>query len=493
MGGRSVLSKIPEAERRGPNAPTTTDTPYELPDGWNWAALESTLVNHRGGVWGDEAQRKQGYPVLRSTNMRGGKLDFSEVARCNISDDVAKQAALVSGDIIVSKSSGSPHLVGLPVLFEGSPDGQTYLCSNFTMRLRPNEKQILPKFLFHFLAGAKAETDRRSMAQDTTGLRNLKVREYLAQTLPLPPLPEQRRIVARIETLFTESRTAREALERVPALLKRFRQSVLAAAFRGNLTERDPNDEPAYALLEHIRAERVGATLRGRPQSRGTGQPHRVAPTTPDTSNLPELPDGWVWTNLGSLAQIRNGVTKGRNLSGFKTIEVPYLRVANVQDGYLDLNVVKTISIKADELEKYKLHPNDILFIEGGDRDKLGRGTVWRGEIEPCIHQNHVHCARLFSEEILPDWITLASSLQYARDYFYETASQTVNLASLNATGLKALPIPLAPLAEQRRIVAKIESLFAQADAIERAVAIARRRADKVDQAILARAFRGEL
>lgn len=150
-------------------------------------------------------------------------------------------------------------------------------------------------------------------------------------------------------------------------------------------------------------------------------------------------------------------------------------------------------SIKADELEKYKLHPNDILFIEGGDRDKLGRGTVWRGEVEPCVHQNHAHCARLRSDEILPGWITLAASLQYARTYFYEKASQTFNLASLNATRLKALPIPLAPLAEQRRLVAKIESLFAQADAIERAVSIAHQRADKIDQSILAWAFRGRL
>jgi type I restriction enzyme S subunit len=193
------------------------------------------------------------------------------------------------------------------------------------------------------------------------------------------------------------------------------------------------------------------------------------------------------------LADIRTGVTKGRDLSRFATIEVPYLRVANVQSGYLDLRVVKTIKIKASELDKYKLQANDILFTEGGDRDKLGRGTVWRGEVEPCIHQNHIFCARLYNAGVDPQWISLASQLPYARDYFWSTASQTVNLASTNTTNLRAFPVPLPPSKEQRCIVSRIEALFAQADAIEAAVEAARRRLDRLDQAILARAFRGEL
>jgi len=154
---------------------------------------------------------------------------------------------------------------------------------------------------------------------------------------------------------------------------------------------------------------------------------------------------------------------------------------------------MKTIRIKKSELEKFRLQPNDILFTEGGDRDKLGRGTVWRGEIDICTHQNHVHCARLYLQDIVPDWVSLSSQLPYARDYFFSAANQTVNLASLNSTQLKGLPVPLPPVNEQKRILEKVKTLFAQADIIEQAASVSLHRAEQVDQSILARAFRGEL
>jgi type I restriction enzyme, S subunit len=207
----------------------------------------------------------------------------------------------------------------------------------------------------------------------------------------------------------------------------------------------------------------------------------------------PELPQGWIWTTLGNVADVRGGVTKGRDLSRFETIEALYLRVANVQVGYLDLREVKTITIKRDELAKYQLRYGDVLFTEGGDRDKLARGTVWRDEIAGYIHQNHIFRARPYSTDILPEWLSLASQLPASREYFWSVASQTVNLASISLTNLKAWPIPMPPLAEQRRIVERVEALLAQADVIERAVAAVSQRIADVERAVLARAFRGEL
>lgn len=359
--------------------------------------------------------------------------------------------------------------------------------------LRPTEA-ISAEWVYHFV---RQQSFRNEAAREMTGTAGqLRVPKSFVEdaAIPLPPLPEQRRIVAKIQALFVQSRRAREALDAVPDLLAQFRQAVLAAAFRGKLTERDPGDEPAAALLERIRAERRRrweADL----HAQGVDPSRRKYkdPEPPNTSKLPELPEGWVWATLDTLAEVRNGVTKGRDLSRFETIEVPYLRVANVQSGYLDLDVVKIIEIKASELSKYKLVPNDILFTEGGDRDKLGRGTVWRGEIETCIHQNHIFAARLFFDEVDPQWVSLASQVPYARDYFWAVARQTVNLASINATKLRAFPIPLPPAKEQRRIVARIEALFAQAETLEAAAQVARRRLEQAGQAILARAFRGEL
>lgn len=329
-----------------------------------------------------------------------------------------------------------------------------------------------------------------------TGTTRLKLNQTRMKSIPvlLPPLLEQRRIVAKIEALFAQSRAAREALEAVPDLVAKFRQAVLAAAFRGELVEQAPEDDPASILLERIRAERRHKWEEDlRAQGKDPGRRTYQKPAPPDTSDLPELPEGWVWTSLDTLTEVRGGVTKGRDLSRFDTIEVPYLRVANVQSGYLDLDEVKTIQIKASELEKYRLRPKDILFTEGGDRDKLGRGTVWQGEVEVCVHQNHVFAARSYGQEVIPEWVSLASQTTYARDYFWAVARQTVNLASINMTKLKAFLVPIPPQQEQRRIVARIEALFAQADALEAAATVAHHRLEQADQAVLARAFRGEL
>lgn len=465
-----------------------------FPESWVSVKLEEILENYRGGVWGVEAESGRGYPVLRSTNMRGGKLSFSEVAWCEVSEDQVEIAKLKLGDIIVTKSSGSPNLVGLPALFESNPDGKTYLFSNFTLRLRPNTKRIIPKYLYLYLSGEKAASERRAMAQDTTGLRNLKIKEYISQQIPLPPIDDQRRIVAKLESVLAQIRTARTALDHIPSLLKAFRQSVLASAFRGQLTERDPGDEPAEILLERIRAERrrrwaESLRARGKDPANYTYE----EPVAPDTSNLPKLPEGWVWTNLLTLADVRSGVTKGRDLSRFETIEIPYLRVANVQAGFLDLREVKQILIKTDELENYRLRENDVLYTEGGDRDKLGRGTVWKGEIDPCIHQNHIFCARLYLSDVSPEWVSMTGQLEYAREYVNSVASQSVNLASINSTNLKAMPVPLPPFQEQSRIVKKIKALYAQMGDIETSVQIASRRLDELEQAALSKAFRGEL
>lgn len=281
---------------------------------------------------------------------------------------------------------------------------------------------------------------------------------------------------------------ARSGELRCPILAPRTKPS--ATGLRGSCGYFSPT-WPTRAPPRAGRHRKWEEDLRAKGKDPARNAYHEPEPPAPGES--PKLPDEWAWVTLNLIAEIRNGDTKGCDLSHFETIEVPYLRVANVQRGYLDLTEVKTIKINATELEKFRLQPNDILFTEGGDRDKLGRDTVWHSEIEDCICQNHIHCARLYSTDLIPEWISLASQLPYARDFFWSVASKTVNLASLNSTNIKSLPIHLPPVAAQRRIVAKIESLFTQAEAIEQEASLAKRRVSQIDKSILARAFRGEL
>lgn len=167
--------------------------------------------------------------------------------------------------------------------------------------------------------------------------------------------------------------------------------------------------------------------------------------------------ESWPVRPLSDVADIQTGIAKGKAATG-ATVEVPYLRVANVQDGHLDLTEMKTIVVEPAALDRYRLHSGDVLFTEGGDFDKLGRGCVWRGEIDPCLHQNHVFAVRTRTD-LLPDFLAAHAASQRGRAYFLDCAKRTTNLASINSTQLKAFPVPLPPLPEQREIAATLKAV----------------------------------
>lgn len=166
-----------------------------------------------------------------------------------------------------------------------------------------------------------------------------------------------------------------------------------------------------------------------------------------------EVPEEWEVKPLGSISQITSGITLGKKYTGSDTIELPYLRVANVQDGYLDLNEITTIRIPNDQVSKYVLQIGDVLMNEGGDFDKLGRGTLWRGQLPICLHQNHVFKVRTNRQKLHPEYLEIISQSPYGRKFFILSSKQSTNLASINSSQLKAFPIPLPEPSEQLRII----------------------------------------
>jgi type I restriction enzyme S subunit len=182
-----------------------------------------------------------------------------------------------------------------------------------------------------------------------------------------------------------------------------------------------------------------------------------------------EVPSHWTMVRLKFMAHVQGGVAKGRNLDGQNAIEVPYLRVANVQDGYLNLEEIATIEITANELQRYALSAGDVLMNEGGDFDKLGRGHIWRGEIPGCIHQNHVFAVRPKGME--PEWLNLVTSAECGRFYFMSRSKQSTNLASISSSNIQELPVPFPPMQERlliiehvRGITHGLDSLLAEAN-----------------------------
>ena len=160
------------------------------------------------------------------------------------------------------------------------------------------------------------------------------------------------------------------------------------------------------------------------------------------------------FVRLGYLAVIQSGITVDANRDyGADSVTLPYLRVANVQNGHLDLGTITEIRVPRAVARSARLRPGDVLMTEGGDLDKLGRGTVWNGEIENCLHQNHVFAVRPDRGRLMPEYLALITQTSYARAYFESTGTKTTNLASTSSGKIRDFRIPFADVDEQRRII----------------------------------------
>ena len=315
------------------------------------------------------------------------------------------------------------------------------------------------------------------------GIPHIDPEVFWTINIPIPPLPEQHRIVIKIEELLTQLDAGVASLKKVQAQLKRYRQAVLKAAFEGRLTlgwrEKHKGEiEPAGVLLERIKKI-----------NNGTG----INDNSPmDLTDLTALPENWIWTRLDNLTHIKGGITKDGKRIVNEGRFVPYLRVANVQNGYLDLNEIKFIEASEVEIRELSLKKGDILFTEGGDRDKLGRGWIWYDELPECIYQNHIFRARIYLDEISSKYISWFGNT-HSQKYFMKKGKQTTNLASINLTQLRAFPVALPPVEEQRAIVLEIEHHLSQIDHLEKTIATSLRQAETLRQSILKQAFEGRL
>ncbi len=196
-------------------------------------------------------------------------------------------------------------------------------------------------------------------------------------------------------------------------------------------------------------------------------------------------PMGWPVAPLSDVAEVISGVAKGRKLAEGEGVELPYMRVANVKDGYLDLGEVKTIEIKHTEVDKLRIDVGDLLMTEGGDPDKLGRGALWRGEIESCVHQNHVFKVRSHRDRLVPEYLRSLVGSHYGKSYFLSVAKKTTGIASINKSQLSAFPVLVPPMVQQNEFRAQVEAM----ESIHRQQSTALAKAQSTFDALLAQAF----
>jgi len=281
-----------------------------------------------------------------------------------------------------------------------------------------------PGYLFHSLMSdhVTAQAVRDAIGSSYPALNDSDVRRL---QIFLPKYEEQQRISQVLDTLDT----AIHETEAIIVKLKAVKQGLLHDLLTRGI---DANGELRL--------------------------PQTEAPHLYKMSPLGWIPDEWNILNLGYCAEISSGVTLGRMLTGHGLVQLPYLRVANVQDGYVDLSDVKTVQVLRNEVERFALADGDVLMNEGGDYDKLGRGTVWRAQIQPCLHQNHVFRVRCNQDVLVPDYLAAFSASRRGKAFFIFSSKQSTNLASINSTQLRSFPILCPHLPEQRQIIERLAS-----------------------------------
>lgn len=450
----------------------------ELPKGWTFAEIGDVAKIVSGGTPKASVSENFCEPVqgghawLTPADLSGYKKKFIKYGRRNITEQGLKSSSaklMPEGSVVFS--SRAP--IGYVAIAENE------ISTNQGFKSFVFDTKVHPNFAYYYLKSIRDLAESWGTGTTFKELSGAKIKK-----LPFiyPELDEQKRIADKLDSVLAKVEAAQARLDKIPTILKRFRQSVLAAATSGELTK-DWREDNEFTIKDLIRSIEGKVT-----DKKALPLANREFDKNERTVTIPQ---SWRWVRLSGLTEIVSGVAKGSKSKG-DLIALPYLRVANVQRGYLDLSEIKEISVTKTQAEKLYLKRGDILFNEGGDIDKLGRGWIWEGQIEHCIHQNHVFRARVLSEFINPKYISIYGN-EAAREYFFRGGSQTVNLANLNKTTLSLLPVPVPPSEEQNEIVRRVDELLAQADTVEKQYIAAKVRLDKLTQSILAKAFHGEL
>ena len=459
-------------------------TQADLPAGWVTTTLGDICDKPEYGWTTKAVTDKSGLKLLRTTDISKGPIDWSAVPFCEQEPPSLGRFLLSDGDIVISRAGS----VGLSALISNCPKA---VFASYLIRFRA-KSELEEKYLHCFLS---SPSYWEHISQESAGiaLQNVNAKKLAGITIPLAPLAEQHRIVAEIETQFTRLDASVAALRRARANLKRYRASVLKAACEGRLvpTEADlarsegREYEPAGVLLERILAER-----RARWESQEKRRGKYKEPSVPDTSALPQLPEGWVWAALESLSEVRLGRQRSPKRATGPYMR-PYLRAANVTWDGLNLSDVKEMDFNPGELETYRLELGDILLAEAsGSADEVGKPAVWNGEIKDCCFQNTLIRVRSYQQIVSYLFYHLLSD---ARSGALGRAARGVGIHHLGAERCSFWAVALPPLAEQRRIVAEVERRLSVVQQAEATVEASLARAERLRQSILKQAFSGKL
>lgn len=432
----------------------------DLPTGWTLVKLADVLREPLANGRSLPA-REGGFPVLRATALRPVTVDFTQTKGGDETAHNNPPALAEPGDLLVSRVSGSRSLVGEGALVDVLP--QTTAFPDTMIRVRVQPSLVAPRYLAHLWNSPVVRRQLEDRArQGGAAIYRINHRDLAQILLPLPALDEQIRITGLVE----------DRLAQIGATTTRICRAV------------DQADELVQAMSAQASLGGLSDTDRA---------PGSLPPAGTHDGTLPSLPVNWRWTRLESIAEVTLGVTKNSRRQWDPTdVEVPCLRVANVQRGRLALDDIHVIRLPMQRAQAARLRTGDVLLTGGGDRDQLGRGWIWEEQVPHCVHQNHVFRARITHQWLHPKFLAWHAN-GFGRQWCERNATQVTGLASIGLGKIRLMPVPVAPADEQRRLVALVDahltSLRAASAAAERAVDVAVR----LRSNLLQQAFTGQL
>lgn len=431
-------------------------------------------------------------PYLRNVNVRWFSFDLTDLKQMRFEDGEESRFGLKKGDLVICEG-GEP---GRAAVWEGQSGDAKIQKALHRVRFRSNEYD--PRFAMYYLYFGTT-TDRFASSYTGTTIKHLTGKALFQVGFPVPSLNEQKRIVAKIEELFSDLDAGVAALERAKANLKRYRAAVLKAAVEGKLTEawrkENPATQSADQLLGRILAERrkrweeeqlTKYTGQGKKPPKNWQAKYKQ-PAAPDTSNLPELPEGWCWTTIPHLAESCLGkmLDRKKHITGSP---LPYLRNVNVRWWSIETTDVFKMNFENNDLERFALRKDDVLVCEGGEP---GRAAVWDGRTDDMKFQKALHRIRC-SSGLLPHYVVIvleymAKSGRLARFFTGST------IKHFTGESFARMPLPLPPIEEQATMIAKVDEQLTAIEHIGIGIDSDLHRADRLRQSILKRAFEGKL
>lgn len=465
----------------------------ELPKNWVESSLKNITSYVIGGDWGKDPSKDLGDEFVEVLCIRGSEIK-------NWNDDKGKTASLrlvkrtslekrnlIEGDILIEISGGGPDQpVGRIVYVDKETLEQDKLpkvCTNFLRMLRIHES-LNQKFVSLFLEHIYFSGEVINYQGGSNNLRNLKFKDYELIKVPLPPLSEQKRIVIKLDQLFGQLGQIKESVEKIPQLLKDFKQQVLTQAVTGKLTSEWRKENYLKNLNEVI--NQIYLERKNKASAKQLKKLKDIYDNKDSSINF-DIPEEWIEVNLDKVC---NSFDYGTSAKSENLGEFPVLRMGNLQNGKLDWNDLK-YSNDIKEYEKYKLNIGNVLFNRTNSPELVGKTSVFLGEFEALFAGYLIRIDN--RKELNSKFLNYVLNTQYAKEWCWSEKTDGVSQSNINATKLSKFTIPYPSIQEQQEIVTRIESLFAKADVIEQQYKTLKQKIDTLPQAFLHKAFKGEL